>query len=156
MVKPSPPSLKRLWLQLAAGVMYLAFVSGFLSAVTDNPFWAVFVGVVTAAVFYVGLALCWVTLWARREDSKVGQYTIGSFFFLTVFLAGFLSLTRWVATAFAREDLGSTTPTVGQFLAVALVCSVFLTASIPFMLRAAESVIWLSVRFLRRKRKDDS
>ena len=148
---PIPPTSRaRLWLQFFLGLLYLGVVAGLLSIATWHPFVVVLVAVIGGALSCSILALTWLTLWAVRRDSRIGQYGIGSLLFLTVFVALYFGLVRWTADAIgqnphvqvSREEV---------LTSVALMCLCASILAVPFVLGMTESLLWFAVWVLRRR-----
>ena len=145
-----PTSRTRLWLRLLAGLLYLSLVSAILSDVTGHHFLPVLVGVIAGALFCSSLALVWLTLWAVRRDSRLGQFGIGSLFFLTLFVAMYFGLVRWLVVAL-ESNQGPPEGAQSLFVRLAIFSLGPMLFSIPFVLGVTESLLWLAVWVLRRR-----
>jgi uncharacterized membrane protein len=128
--------------RLLVGLGWLAIVASVVSAATAIPFPRVFAVILAYALICSGLGLAWLTLWAERKDSRLGQFTIGSLLFLTVFVAIFFGGVRWiVALSPFRDKFGSILlPSL-----VAVVCSV------SPVLGMTEALLWLAVWCIKRR-----
>jgi hypothetical protein len=148
---PTPPTSRaRLWFQFFLGLFYLSVVAGMLSGATRHPFVIVLVAVIGGALSCSILALTWLTLWAVRRDSRIGQYGIGSLLFLTVFVALYFGLVRWTADAIGQNPHVQVSR--GEVLtSVAIVCLITSILAVPFVLGMTESLVWFAVWVLRRR-----
>ncbi len=145
-----PTSRARLWWQFLAGVFYLAVVAACLSGATRHHFLLMLLAVVGGAIFCSSLALLWLTLWALRKESRLGQFGLGSLFLLTLFVALYAGLVRWLAVAIG-QDRAQTGGDGELFVQIAVVCLFPLLIAIPFVLGMTESLLWLAVWILRRR-----
>ncbi|NQU21022.1 MAG: hypothetical protein HQ567_07035 [Candidatus Nealsonbacteria bacterium] len=143
------PNRVRLWVQLLAGVGYLALVAVGVTAATEHHFLIVFVGVVLGAVFCSGLALLWLTLWALRDDGRVGQFGLGSLFFLTGFVSIYFAMVRWLVVSL-QQNWASQGSAIELFLVVSGICLLLSLLAIPFVLLMTESLIWFAVWLVHR------
>jgi len=139
----------RLWARLILTATYLAGFAAVLSAATDVHFVQMFAAVAAMAIACCGLSLTWLVLWARRLDSRLGQFTVGSLLFLTLLVSLALSFVSWVASHLDRQIAVAS----GERFAVAAVISAgFAVPAIPLLVRATESVVWLAALAVRRRR----
>jgi hypothetical protein len=138
-----------LWFSFLVGLAYLAALSLAIVALTGTAFWIVFPAVVAGAAAASGLALAWATLWALRDDGRLGQFTVGSLLFLTVFVSGYFALVRWLAIA-ARQNLKLDIPDAPAFATFGVASLLPILIGIPLMVRMAESVVWFGVWLVRR------
>ncbi|MBN2474919.1 MAG: hypothetical protein JXB62_09955 [Pirellulales bacterium] len=145
-----PTSRRRLLGQLLIGLAYLALVAAMLRSTTGHSFLVVLPAVIGGALFCSGLALAWLTLWAVRNDGRLGQFGLGSLFFLTVFAALYFGLVRWLVVAVERGS-AARTGDGGRFLSTAVLCLVVVLTSVPFVLGMTESLLWLAVWIVRRR-----
>jgi len=146
---PSPPNNFTRMVRLLFGIGYLALVSLGLSEIFRYPFAWVFLGVVVGALSLSALALTWATLWARRRDSRLGQFGIASLFFLTVFVAVFFAAVRWITDRIATDaprGVGGDT----LFGSVAITCLMVTLFAIPLMIGVIEALLWTGVWVIRR------
>ena len=144
----SPP---RLVVRFLGGLCYLALVAVLLSGVTTVAFWPMFLAVLAGAAFCTGLALFWLTRWAVREDGRPRQFSLGSLFFLTTFVAIYCAVVRWlVVNSWPR--LSSPPPAGEQFLWVGIGCLFLAAISIPIVFGMAESLVWFGVWLVRHPR----
>ncbi len=141
-------SRRRLWMQFFVGLFYFSGLTTVVCEITRLPFFLVLPGLLAAVAVCAGLALTWATLWARRDDGRLGQFGIGSLLFLTVFAALFFGLVRWIEDAV--KQLNPTSQQGAHFGEVAIGVLVVSVISIPFAIGLTESVIWLAVCVLRR------
>ena len=139
-----------MWWQFLVGMLYLAVVAAFLSGATGYHFLLMLPAVVGGTVFCSSLALLWLTLWALRKDSRLGQFGLGSLLFLTLFVALYAGLVRWLVVAIGRAR-AQTGGDGDLFVQIAVVCLLPLLIAIPFVLRMTESLLWLAVWILRRR-----
>ena len=144
-----PTSRRRLWFRFLAGLFYLSVVSAILWVATGRPFAVVMAAVVVMALLCSGLALLWLTLWAVRKDSRLGQFGIGSLFFLTALVALYFSAVRWVALEIG-ENPWQPQPADELFLPVAVGGLLFACLGVPLMMGMTESLMWFAVWLVRR------
>jgi hypothetical protein len=148
MVRP-PRTRSELWFRFLAGLAWLAFVAFALAVATSASYPLVFAGVLGGVVVCSSLGLTWLTLWARRKDSRLGQFGIGSLLFLTVYAALFFGTVRWILVRFAAQ--ANRSPNSGEaFLIVAAICLVVAIVSVPVVLAMTEAVLWAAVWLARR------
>lgn len=96
-----------------------------------------------------GLVLWWMTLWASRRESRLGQFGVGSLLFAALFVAMFLGFVRWNMIASAPEGTVFTNP--GElFSIIALVLLVWLLLSFRILAGLTEAVLWGAVWVLNR------
>ena len=141
---------RRLSNQFVVGLGYFSALAAVVWGMTGYPYWLVWLGVFAAYAVSAGLMLTWLTLWARRDDGRLGQFSVGSLLLLTVFAAMFFGLVRWLDDATTRFY-----PVLAQgshFGSIAINVLLALLLSIPFAIRLTESLIWLAVWVVRRKR----
>lgn len=140
--KDQPTSRLELQVRFLGGWAYLAIIAAFISAATETGFLRVFPAVVCGAFFCCGLALVWIVGWAFREDARLGQFSIRSLLFLTVYVSVYGGAVRWLATRIpdAEDDL--------PFIAV--FCLVLAAISVPVLILWMESLLWLAVWTVRR------
>lgn len=140
-----------LWFKLFTGLLWLALPAAVLHVVTGYPFVFIFVMLFLGSLLCCGLGLWWMTLWALRRDSRVGQFTVGSLLFATLFLAMFLGFVRWVVGAgAAAQGFHGSQDNGPVFLAVALICLVWCAISVSIVASMTEAVLWGAVWLLKR------
>ena len=136
-MKPNLPTGRTvLWFRFLTGLGYLALVAVVLSGLTSHGFLIVFPAVVCGALFCSAVVLFMLTRWAVREESRFGQFGIGTMLILTGLVSMYFAAVRWLMVGRSPgsgEDLG--------FLGIALVCLVLAVVSIPFVLGMAESLV---------------
>ena len=139
---------RRLWFRFLAGLAYTAFIANFFSACTDCTYPFAFAAVL--GIFFVcgGLGLWWLTLWARQKDARRGQFGIGSLLFLTVFVAMFFGIVRWIVVRSSQQ--WPQADSIGVFCIVAVICLLLACLSIPFVLCMGEAVLWAAVWFVKQ------
>jgi hypothetical protein len=148
--RPPMPAPWRRWFWFFAGLGYLAVVALAVTAMTEAPYLLVFPGLVAGALFCGNLVLLWMTLWARRKDSRLGQFTIGSMLFLMTFTAFFFGFVRWLTTrALQRWPSPNATE---PFVVIAIMCLVLTFVSVPFVVGMTDAVLWAAVWCIRRPR----
>ena len=148
---PIPPTSRaRLWRRFFAGLLCLGVVALFLSEATGHRFLVVLVAVVGGALIWSSLGLVWLTLWALRKDSRLGQFGLGSLFFLTLFVALYLGLVRWTVVAIEQNSAWPV-DNDGLFVSVAVAWLFALIVAAPFVLGMTESLLWFVVWILRRR-----
>jgi len=144
-----PPSGRRLWAGLLFGMLYLVLVAAILSPLTQVPFHWMLSAVAGVAASASGLALLWMFLWARRKDSRLGQFTVGSLLFVMLFVSLYLSFVGWVASHIDRSPLTVSGPMA--FPLTALICLLLAVPGFPLLARATESVVWLAALAVRSR-----
>lgn len=113
-------------------------------------FLPVFFAVLAGAAFSTTLAIAWLTCWAVREDSRPGQFGLGSLFFLTTLAAVYFGLVRWLVVH-SRYPIARGPGQVWQeYLVVGILCAVLSLLGVPFLLMMAESLVWVAVAIVRR------
>lgn len=151
MPNAKPPSGFRLWGGVPAALIYLAWIAGVLDILTGISYGWVLAALVALAVCYPAMPLLWLTLWARRRDSRLGQFTVGSLLFSMLFLSVFLSFVGWVASSpggqLRLQEPGSSE----AFLFSAIICIIFFALAIPLLIWATESAVWLAVLAVRSR-----
>ena len=156
-MRPGPPTnpkrpLARSGFRFASGLAYLALVAVIFSDFVGIGFLPMFVAVLVGAAFCTVLAIVWLTCWALREDSRAGQFGLGSLFFLTTFAAVYFGLVRWLVVH-SRHFVGrGPNEAWQQYLGVGLLCVVLCGLAVPFLLIMAEGLVWLAVRIVRHPR----
>ena len=148
MTTAKPPNRFRLWAGVPALVGYLAVAAIPLTALTDIAYTNVLAAMVCLAIVTSSTALTWLILWARRKDSRLGQFTVGSLLFLMLFASLYFSFCRWVA---AHIALGVEMESGDSLLVAALACLVLALLAIPFLIWATESVVWLAALAVRTR-----
>lgn len=136
--------------RFAAGLGYFAICAGMLTAMTDVGFGRMYLAVLGAGAACAALVLCWMTLWALRKDSRPGQFTIGSLFFLTALLAILLAGARWVSLHLDPRIQSAISATPARVALVAGVSLLPLVVAVPFLAWMSEAVIWFGVWLLRQ------
>jgi hypothetical protein len=147
MAKPVTPRQRSAQLirQFIGGMVYLAFISGVLTGVTEGNFFVVFAAVITGVVFTGTAILVWATSWAIRKESRRGQFSIATMMFLTFLAALYLGVIRLIAN---QIDLPrNEEPT---FLIAAVACVMLTVFSAPFLLLLMESLVWFAAWLVRR------
>jgi hypothetical protein len=138
-----------MWLRFAAGLIYFALVAALLAGATDTSFLSVYPVLLAGVAAATAIGLLWLTLWARRHDSRPGQFQVGSLFFLTLEAGLLFAAIRWTAARFAQLHLRRSEQDFGFAFAAAfwlLVMPIGILVAI-FM---AEATIWAGVWLLKR------
>ena len=143
MSKDQPTSRLELQVRFLGGWAYLAIIAAFISAATETGFLRVFPAVVCGAFFCCGLALVWIVGWAFREDARLGQFSIRSLLFLTVYVSLYFGVVRWLATH--SPDAEDALPVIAGF------CLALAVISVPVLIFWMESLVWLAVWVVRRR-----
>lgn len=120
-----------------------------ISHVTSSRFPWVFASVLGGALLCSGLVLTWLTLWASRPDSRLGQFGIGSFLFLGVFVALFFGTVRWIVIESSKQA-GWSAHHWEPFVVVTIVGLAVVVILTPIMLGMTEAVLWAMVWLIRR------
>jgi len=109
-------------LNVAASLVYFASLAWGLSMITQTPFVWVLPGLFGVVFLYGVLTLVWLTTWAHHEDGRLGQFRIGSLFFLTAFVAIFFSVVRWMTVRICtlREISPGSDDALAMFAAIAI------------------------------------
>lgn len=140
MSAPPPRGRARLWGQLLLGMAWLACLASLLASAAKIHYLYALAGVAGYMVLCISLGMTWLVLWARRKESRLGQFTIGSFLFLVAFVAIFASTLRWFSILI---DL---TPGPAAVVLIAL-----LSLTFRFVLPMTESILWGAVWLVRRR-----
>jgi hypothetical protein len=151
-VQPGKPTGRRrlwlLWLRFFVGSSYLACIAAVFVAITGSSFLWMVSAVFPGAILVGILALAWLTGWAQRADSRLGQFGIPSLLFLTLFVAIFFSIVRWLVVNLRGPTAGvNDTPVT---IAIASVCLLLFALGVPLMTGFMESLVWSAVWLLRR------
>jgi len=144
------PDPRIVGVKFLGGLLYLFAASQGVAWATATPLVFVFPIVFFGTLACTALALTWITLWAQRKDSQLGQFTIGSFLFATVFLSLFLAAVRWLVSSIlarGRHDPGDWT---AAFLVVSAFSLAFFVVSIPILVMFAEGLVWIAAWTARR------
>lgn len=150
MNKPfQPPTRGLLAGRLGGAVAWLAFVAALATGLTESNFAAVFAVVFAGALACGVLALAWLTLWAQRENSLPGQFTIGSLLFATCFAAIFFAAVRWLGSNLAFMPQRSTTPG-SVYFGVAIGSLLVLAISVPIVFGMFDALLRMALWFIRR------
>jgi hypothetical protein len=153
MAPGKPPKWSRLLGGLLAGSAYLAGTAAIIGGVTGNPFGLMLLAVVSVAAVSVFLILLWMTLWARRKESRLGQFTVGSLLFLMALVSLYFACSSWVATEML--SVRAVQSRAEGMLAGCVICLVLTLLAVPLLARTSESVIWLAVLVLRSRPLQD-
>ena len=86
----------------------------------------------------------------QREDSQLGQFRIGSFFFLTALVAMFFGEVRWSSSRIVSHHHVTEADSTLLFVVVTVAWLFSIGVSFPFILGMAEAVLWTSVWALRQ------
>jgi hypothetical protein len=140
--EPQPTSRLVLRLRFLGGLLYLAAIAAMFSAATEIAFVPMLLAVVCGALFACGLALVWAFGTAIRDDIRPRQFGISSLMFLTVYVALYFGVVRWLAIHIpnAADDL----PFIAGF------CLALAVISIPVLILWTESLVWMAVWTVRR------
>jgi hypothetical protein len=142
------PPARRLWLQFAQGIFYLAVVATILSGMSGQGFWRVLVAALLAALFTTAVLLAWSVRWALRDEGRPWQFSLGSLVLLTALAAAYFGAIRWLVVNSRPRPYVSP---LAQFIEVGLVCFFLAMVSIPCLARMAESLVWLAAWLVRRR-----
>lgn len=131
--------------------LFWLFVSAVpLSMLTGHSIPVMLAMLFVGSLFCAGLVLWWMTLWASRRESRLGQFGIGSLLFVTLFVAMFLGFVRWLVSegkaygtvAAGEEDMA--------FLIIAPAFLIWSGVSLGILPGMVEAVLWGAVWFLKR------
>jgi hypothetical protein len=148
---PSRPTPLRLWLRFSTGIIYLALISTFLSLGLQYSFIFTFAVVLGGTLVCSALALTWITLWAQRRDSQLGQFGIGSLMFLTLFAAIFCAVVRSITSRLMELHAVTQADDLQILAAVGAVTIVIIAVSLAFVLRLIESLLKAAVWLVRQR-----
>jgi hypothetical protein len=123
------------------GAAFLAGLASLLAPAAKIHYLYALAGVVGYLALCVGLGMTWLVLWARRTESRLGQFTTGSFFFLAAFVAIFASTVQWFSNL-----VGLPLGTAALFV-IPLLC-----LALRFVIPMTESILWGAVWLVRRRR----
>lgn len=144
-----PPSRRLLAARLVGAVAWLAFIALLAAAGTHTAFAPVFAVVLAGALACGVLALAWLTLWAQRQNSLPGQFTIASLLFATCFAAIFFAAVRWLGSNLAFIPPRSS-PSGSVYLGVAFSSLLIVAISIPIVLGMLDALLRMAIWFMRR------
>jgi hypothetical protein len=135
-----PPTASLRWSRFYGGIGWALIVAAGVSPITQAPFWSVFFVFLLGTIITASLALAWLTLWAQRDNSLPGQFTIGSLLFATCFIAIFCAAVRWLGARLAelhaqRTDQGLI------FLPVAIGCGLVAAITVPIAFGMLDSML---------------
>jgi hypothetical protein len=146
----SHPSTFRLWLQFIAGMLYLAMISLVLSVVLRYTFLSTYASVLGVTLLSSILALVWITRWAERRDSKLGQFGIGSLLFLMLFAAIFCSILRVIIARMDEIERIDESHRLAVIAALGAFIAVVILLSFPLVLHMVESLLKAAVWLIHR------
>lgn len=135
------PSAARQWLNFIKGSAYLAGVSFLASSILRYPFAPTFAAVAAGTLSCSAVALVWITLWAQRRESRLGQFGIGSLLFLTLFVAVFCATVRFCATRIMELYPGDRVEPTLTMISVATLTLIGVACSLFFVIRLLESLL---------------
>lgn len=141
------PSAGRRGRGFLAGLLWFCLLAWPASLLLDIPFWKVLPVLFGGSVAVGGLALWWLALWARRKETRPGQFGVGSLMFLTLFAALYLGAVRGLLTLAPDAPAG-----IWVFLLTALFGLLPVAVSIPFVLMMLDALLWAGVWVVRRFR----
>lgn len=144
-----PPSRRLLAARVVGAVAWLAFVAALAAASTQAAFAPVFAVVMAGALACGVLTLAWLTLWAQRQNSLPGQFTIGSLLFATCFAAIFFAAVRWLGSNLAFVPPRSS-PSGSVYFGVAFSCLLIVAISIPIVLGMLDALLRIAIWFIRQ------
>lgn len=144
-----PPTLRLRWGRFLGGVGWSAMVAALLSELTDAPFAPLFAVCLAGMLVAASLGLAWMTIWARRRQSLPGQFTIGSLFFATCFVALYFAAVRWVGFKLMLRD-GMHSDGAVLYIPAALLCGLIALISIPIAFGMLEAVLRAGIWSLRQ------
>ena len=137
----------RLWTKFLVGSLYLTFVAAFFALITDSNFLKIWLAVFLGVIFLGILALAWLTGWAQRNDGRLGQFGIPSLLYLTVFVAIFFSVVRWLAVNDRfTDEIGAR-----DYVGAAIICACLFGFGASLMIGFMESLVWSTVWIVRRR-----
>ena len=153
------------WRQSIIALMWFFVWTSGLSHVLGVPFVWLFLAFLAIALLLGAMALMLLARWARRDDGRLGQFSIATGLFLILVLAtifGFshwaseqaiLGFSRWVTdqpmalqTGYERAGPRS----YGSWIAIS---TLMVLTSIPFTVLLVDSALWGSIWLLRRVRR---
>lgn len=144
-----PPSRGLIAGRLIGGFAWLALLAWLASMATETDFLPVLAITCGGALASGAIALAWLTLWAQRENSLAGQFTIGSLLFATCLAAIFFAAVRWLGSnlAFLPERAS---PSGSTYFGVAVAGLLALAISIPIVFGMLDSLLRIAIWLLRR------
>ena len=117
----------------------------------ENPvivtFISMYAATVFGALFSAGLALAWLTRWAKNANARTGQFAIGSLFFLMTFAAIFFAGVRWVLGC-VEARLQEALPWNAAAM-IGVVCLLVVVFTFPAVLAITEPLLWHGVWLVR-------
>jgi hypothetical protein len=147
-----PTTRGLLWIRFLLGMAWMATIASGLTLLNGSPlslgtFMPMYGATVFGALVTAGLALAWLTRWAKNAKARTGQYAIGSLFFLMTFAAIFFASVRWVvgcAEAHLRQALPWNAVAV-----IGFVCMLVVAFTFPAVLAITEPLLWFGVWLVR-------
>ncbi len=136
--------------RLLVGLAYFALVAAFLSLATRANFLIVYPMLLGGVALSAAIGLAWLALWARWADSRLGQFQIGSLFFLMAEGALLLGAIRWTATHLPPAAIANPEDQIALFAVVGAVWLVVAGFGLPLTLCMAEAVLWSAVWLIKQ------
>ena len=144
-----PPTSRLRWSRFYGGIVWAAMVAAIVSLSMQVPFLSVFFVFLLGMIITASLALAWLTLWAQRNDSLPGQFTIGSLLFATCFIAIFCAAVRWIG-ARSLELHAQRTSEGLVYLPVAIGCGFVAVITVPIAFGMLDSMLRAAIWSLKR------
>lgn len=147
-----PTTRGTLWRRFLLGMLWLAMIASGLTLLNEGtlsgwPFSTMYAATICAALVTAGLALLWLTLWAKNDKARAGQFAISSLFFLVTFAALYFAGIRWVV-----DRIETRVQEVLPWNAIAMVAfgyTAVVLFSCPAVLGITEALMWLGVWLVR-------
>jgi hypothetical protein len=142
----------RLWSQAFGAMAWRAVVAAGLAALSGYSFLVMYAATVCAALGTCALALMWLLPWAMNLEAPGKQFPLVSLLYFMTLAAIYFAAIRWVVvqveTRMHEEGVNEALP---WYLVLALAggLTLFLLITCPWVLRLAESLMWLAVWLVR-------
>ncbi|HWB11853.1 MAG TPA: hypothetical protein VG826_21665 [Pirellulales bacterium] len=146
------PGCLRLGLQLIGAAAWLAVIAAILTGLSRNSFLVMYAATVCGALATSALALMWLLPWAMNTEAPRKQFRLASAFYFMTLVAVYLAAIRWVVVQverqMAQEGVRESLPWQAV-MAMGAGVTLFLVITYPWVLRLAESLMWLAVWIVR-------
>jgi uncharacterized membrane protein YhaH (DUF805 family) len=144
-----PPTARRRRSRFYVGIAWALIVAAIASRSMQVSFLSAFFVFLLGMIITASLALAWLTLWAQRDDSLPGQFTIGSLLFATCFISIFCAAVRWVG-ARSLELHPQRTSEGLIYLPVAIGCGLVGLITMPIAFGMLDSMLRAAIWSLKR------
>jgi cation transport ATPase len=134
------------------GLAYLALVALVFSGMTGADFLRTLLAVLFGATVCATLAVAWLVRSSLSKQARPRQFSLGSLFFLTTFVAIYLAVVRWLVVEAMLSGRVQPNEAWMAFAAFAVVSLFVAALSAGILLRMTETLVWLAVWLVRLPR----